>query len=51
MLRFQSQSEVIGTFPIFEDLISRKRLVLEPNGPIFGPQGQVFSVYKSTFDC
>ncbi len=28
-------------FPIFDDLISRKRLVLERNGPTFGHHGLV----------
>ncbi len=26
-----------GAFPIFDDLVSRKRLVVEQNGPKFGP--------------
>ncbi len=31
-----------GAFPVFADLVhvvSRKRLIVEPNGPNFGPQG------------
>ena len=35
-----------GAFPFFDDLVSRKWLVVERNGAKFGPLG----VY-STFDC
>ncbi len=37
-----------GAFPIFADLVhvSWKRLIVERNGPKFGPKGQVFSVYR-----
>ncbi len=38
-----------SAFPIFTDLVhvvSRKRLIVEWNGPKFGSQGWVFSVYR-----
>ncbi len=35
----------LGAFPIFDDLVSQKRLIVEQNTPNFGAQGQVFSVY------
>ena len=36
-----------GAFPFFDDLVSRKRLLVERNGPNFGPLGggEVFSDY------
>ena len=33
-------------FQIFDDLVSRKRLVVERNRPKFEPLGQVFSVCR-----
>ena len=34
-----------GAFPIIDDLVSHKRLVVEQNRPKIGPQAYVFSVY------
>ncbi len=34
-----------GAFSIFDNLVSQKRLVVERNGPKFGPHGYAFSVY------
>ena len=36
----------LGAFPIFDNLVSRTRLVVEQNGVKFGAQGWVFTVYK-----
>ncbi len=35
-----------GAFPIFENLVSRKQLLIERNRVKFGPQGWEFSVYR-----
>ncbi len=43
---FKFSLESLGTFPIFDDLVSRKRLGVERNGLKCGPQGSVFSVYR-----
>ncbi len=34
-------------FPIFDNLVTLKRLVIERKGPTFGPLGQVFSAYRT----
>ncbi len=34
-----------GAFPIFDSIVSRKRLVIEQNGVKFGSRGLVFNVY------
>ena len=36
----------LGAFPIFDNLVSCKWLVVERNGVKFGPQGWVFSIYR-----
>ena len=33
-----------GAFPFFDDLVSRKLLVVERDGPKFGPLGQVMYI-------
>ncbi len=38
-----------GAFPIFDNRVSRKRLVVERNGEKFGPRGE-YSVYTGYFD-
>ena len=41
-LVFKFSLESFGAFPIFADLVpfvSRQRLIIERNGPKFGPQG------------
>ncbi len=38
-----------GAFPIFGNLVSRKEVVVERNGPKFGPQRQVFRAYRVLF--
>ncbi len=35
-----------GAFPIFNNFVPRKRLVVDWNGRTIGPLGQVFSVYR-----
>ncbi len=35
-----------GAFSIFDNLISRKRLVVEQTGPNFGPGGYILNVYR-----
>ncbi len=45
----KSSKSVIQYIPIFAGLVhvvSRKRLIVERNGPKFGPHGYVFSVYR-----
>ncbi len=47
MLKFSFGS--FGAFPISADLVhvvSRKRLIVERNGPKFGPLVQIFRVYR-----
>ncbi len=39
---FEFSLRSVGAFPIFAGVVhvvSRKRLIVEPNGPIFGPHG------------
>ena len=36
----------LGAFPILDDLVSRKRLIVERNSRKSVPHGQVFSVYR-----
>ncbi len=52
---FKFSLESFDALPIFVDLVhvSRKRLVVERNGPNFGPQGYVFDVYivRLTVNC
>ena len=46
---FKFSLESLGAFPYFADrvdVVSRKRLIVEQNGPKFGPQGEVFCVYR-----
>ncbi len=35
-----------GAFPIFDKLVSRKRLVVGRNGPEFGSQRKLLSVFR-----
>ena len=44
LLSVHVQFGVIRCIPIFNDLLSQKRLVLERNGPKFGPQRQLYSI-------
>ncbi len=46
LLSVQVQFGSFGAFPIFGNLVSQKRLIVEQNGWKFGPQTQIFNVYR-----
>ena len=46
MLLFKFSLGSFGAFLKLDDYVSRKRLVVEQNGPKVGPHGYVYSVYR-----
>ncbi len=52
-LLFKTSLMSFCAFPICANLVSRKRLVVERNGPKFGPQGYILGIYRVllTINC